>query len=123
MGHEVIFLEEDKEKIANIILEFERSPYTPPSLKDLSDKYDADLLNAMVEKSMLVKITEDIAFTPEIYRKVIAETKDFLEKEKEITLAQFRDRLKTSRKYALAFLEHLDTAGITLRKGDFRILK
>lgn len=123
VGHEVIFLEEDKEKIANIILEFERSPYTPPSLKDLANEYDADLINAMVEKDILVKITEDIAFTPEIYRKVIAETKDFLEKEKEITLAQFRDRLKTSRKYALAFLEHLDAAGITLRKGDFRILK
>jgi selenocysteine-specific elongation factor len=40
-----------------------------------------------------------------------------------LTAAQFRDRFNTSRKYALAFLEHLDALGVTLREGDFRRLK
>jgi selenocysteine-specific elongation factor len=121
--HAVEFSEEDKKNAAGIINEFEKAPYTPPSLKDLSEEYNADLVDAMCGKGMLVKLTDDIAFTPAIYRKVIADTRDFLKKEGKITLAQFRDNFNTSRKYALALLEHMDAIGITLREDDFRVLK
>ncbi len=40
-----------------------------------------------------------------------------------LTVAQFRDLFSTSRKYALAFLEHTDAVGVTLRRGDERVLK
>ena len=45
-----------------------------------------------------------------------------LQKEK-ITLAEVRDLLGTSRKYAQALLEHLDAISVTVRDGDFRRLK
>ncbi len=38
-----------------------------------------------------------------------------------ITLAQFRDRFKTTRKYALLVLEYLDRRNVTRRDGDTRI--
>jgi selenocysteine-specific elongation factor len=37
-------------------------------------------------------------------------------------VAEFRDLLKTSRKYALPFLEYLDSKRVTLRTGDVRKL-
>ncbi len=37
-------------------------------------------------------------------------------------MAEFRDMLKTSRKFALSFLEYLDSNRITLRTGDVRKL-
>jgi selenocysteine-specific elongation factor len=40
-----------------------------------------------------------------------------------LTVAQFRDMFDTSRRYALAFLEHLDSTGVTQRDGDLRRLK
>jgi selenocysteine-specific elongation factor len=40
-----------------------------------------------------------------------------------LTVAEFRDRFGTSRKYALAVLEHLDATGVTERDGDARRLK
>jgi len=39
------------------------------------------------------------------------------------TVAEARDLLGTSRKYALALLEFLDQQGITVRRGDERVLK
>jgi selenocysteine-specific elongation factor len=39
-----------------------------------------------------------------------------------LTVAEFRDRFNTSRRYALAFLEYLDVIGVTLREGDNRRL-
>jgi selenocysteine-specific elongation factor len=35
-----------------------------------------------------------------------------------ITLAQLRDELGTSRKFAQALLEHLDSEKVTIRRGD-----
>jgi selenocysteine-specific elongation factor len=48
---------------------------------------------------------------------------DHFKHESTLTVAQFRDQFNTSRKYALAFLEHLDLIGVTIREGDNRRLK
>jgi selenocysteine-specific elongation factor len=39
-----------------------------------------------------------------------------------ITVADVRDKFQTSRKYALALMEHLDAVGVTVREGDLRRL-
>jgi selenocysteine-specific elongation factor len=46
-----------------------------------------------------------------------------LQQKEKITLAEVRDLLGTSRKYAQALLEHLDATGMTLRDGDYRRLR
>ena len=46
-----------------------------------------------------------------------------IERDGSITLAGARDELGTSRKYAQAYLEHLDAARVTLRRGDERVLR
>ncbi|MBU4313822.1 MAG: SelB C-terminal domain-containing protein, partial [Actinobacteria bacterium] len=58
--------------------------------------------------------------TKAVYEKVINALRDFFNKKKEMTVAEFRDILKTSRKYALPILEYLDTQRITMRVGDAR---
>jgi selenocysteine-specific elongation factor len=40
-----------------------------------------------------------------------------------ISLAEVRDLFGTTRKYAQAFLEHLDERRITRRVGDTRVLR
>jgi selenocysteine-specific elongation factor len=46
-----------------------------------------------------------------------------IERDGQITLAQLRDELKTSRKYAQAYLEHFDATKVTLRRGEARVLR
>ena len=46
-----------------------------------------------------------------------------IEKNESLTVADLRDRVNTSRKYALPLLEYLDEIGFTQRVGDKRILK
>jgi selenocysteine-specific elongation factor len=53
---------------------------------------------------------------------VLEEIKSACREEGEVTLADLRDRLGTSRKYAQARLEYSDVAGVTRRVGDARIL-
>jgi selenocysteine-specific elongation factor len=40
-----------------------------------------------------------------------------------VTAAEFRDRYKTSRKYAIPLLEYFDREGLTIRMGEVRRLK
>lgn len=46
--------------------------------------------------------------------------KDFFSKKNEMTVSEFRTLLNTTRKYAIAYLEHLDSQKITLRVGEIR---
>ena len=53
---------------------------------------------------------------------VLEEIKAACRENGEISLAGLRDRLATSRKYAQAWLEYSDAAGVTSRTGDVRVL-
>ena len=50
---------------------------------------------------------------------VIAHCQD----QEQVTLAEFRDTLGISRKFAQALLEYFDRVGLTRREGDYRILR
>ena len=53
---------------------------------------------------------------------VLEEVKAACREEGAVSLAGFRDRLGTTRKYAQAWLEYSDAAGVTSRTGDVRVL-
>ncbi len=64
---------------------------------------------------------------PHLYRRAQLEaverrTLAALRERGRITVAEFRDLLGTSRKYAMPLLEWFDARGITRREGDFRML-
>lgn len=46
-----------------------------------------------------------------------------LRRDKQITMAGFRDLIGTSRKYAVPLLEWFDATGVTIRAGDYRLLR
>jgi selenocysteine-specific elongation factor len=60
---------------------------------------------------------------PEALAAVRAEIVAAIERDGSITLAGVRDLFGTSRKYAQAYLEHLDGEHVTLRRGDERVLR
>jgi len=46
-----------------------------------------------------------------------------LRRDKQIAMSGFRDLIGTSRKYAVPLLEFFDSTGVTIRAGDYRVLK
>ncbi|MCZ7670926.1 MAG: SelB C-terminal domain-containing protein [Chloroflexi bacterium] len=56
------------------------------------------------------------------YERFTGQIVAFLQKNGEINAAQTRDLLQTSRKYAIALLEHLDEIKVSKRVGDKRVL-
>jgi selenocysteine-specific elongation factor len=121
--HEVTFTPQQKEAITALLSQFDRDPYSPPSVKESQQAVGEEVYNALLDQGRLVQVSPDVVFEKGAYERLVEGVKQHLITEKEITVAQFRDKFSTSRKYALAFLEHMDQSGVTVRTGDVRRLR
>ena len=95
-------------------LTFSRSSGNAASLKDLFD--------VCVAEGFLLPIAQDIylhADTEAAMRRMIGER---LAAGTGLTVAEIRDLLGTTRKYAVPLCEYLDRVGVTRREGDLRLL-
>jgi selenocysteine-specific elongation factor len=122
-GHEVRFTPEEEERVERLLSTLSQEPYTTPSVADCKAALGEEVLNALLEQGRLLQVSENVLFLASTYEVMVERVVEHLKKEGTITLAQVRDLFSTSRKYAQAFLEHLDSQGITRRVGDERVLR
>lgn len=122
-GHEIGFDNEQEAKIKMLMQRFEQSPYAPPTIKECQVVVGEEVLNTLVDLGNLVAIPPDVIFRKQDYEDMVNRIRQHLQKQKQITVAETRDLFNTSRRYALALLEHLDAIGVTARNGDFRHLR
>ena len=122
-NHEIKFDVGAQDKIQALMRKFEQSPFSPPSVKDCQTEVGEEVLNALVELEQFVAVSSDVIFRKVDYDSMVMKLQSALIQNEKITLAEVRDLFNTSRKYAQALLEHLDSIGITARDGDFRKLK
>ncbi|MCK5053095.1 MAG: selenocysteine-specific translation elongation factor [Anaerolineales bacterium] len=111
-----------KQRVDQLLIKFHSAPYAPPSIKEATKEIGEDLVRFLLESGSLVQVSVDVVFKSEVYEEMVAQVKSSLEKNRTITVAQVRDIFQTSRKYALALMEHLDAIGLTVREGDERRL-
>jgi selenocysteine-specific elongation factor len=107
----------------SIIKAFSDSPFSTPSIKESNELYGEEIMNYLQAENMLISVGNDVAFLSENYQEMENWVIEKIELSGSLTVAEFRDKFQTSRKYALAFLEHLDAKGTTIRDGDFRKLR
>ena len=102
-------------------------PLAPPTVTQLGEALGMAraplllLLKAMERHHQVLAITSDLYFDAG----VVGALRDELARDPEPALspASFRDRYKTSRRYAIPLLEYFDRTGLTVRHGDARTLK
>ena len=76
----------------------------------------------LLKRGEAVQLADGLFTSDEVAQNILEEIKTAVRENGEISLADFRDRMGTSRKYAQAWLEYADTAGVTRRVGDARVL-
>jgi selenocysteine-specific elongation factor len=81
-----------------------------------------NLLALLIEQGRAVRATEGVVFDSATWDRLSGLVIAHLRSTGTVTVAETRDMLGTSRKYALAVLEHLDDLKITRRQGDERVL-
>lgn len=102
--------------------------FQPPTKEEISSslklepKRLTDILSLMSKEAKAVKVNDSLYLSSRVYDEMLSLVRNFFKKKPEMTVAEFRDLLNTSRKYALPFLEFLDSQKVTLRTGDVRKL-
>ena len=121
--HQVRFTPEQQRKVDALLDQFQAQPFNTPSVKDCRAAVSEPVYEALLREGQLVQTGPEVVFLRRTYDDAVAQVRDFIGRQGQITAAQARDAFGTTRKYALALLEHLDVAGITRRVGDARVLK
>jgi len=122
-AHRVEFSPDQQQQVDALLARFRRQPYTTPSFKECTATVGEEVLGVMVVQGDLIQVSGGVLFLPETYKELVSRVRAHIEREGSITLAQARDILKTSRKYAQGLLEYLDETGVTKRVGDERVLR
>ena len=119
-------LGEVKTKLESV---FKNAHFQPPSVEDAFSKSggkgnsNRSALQILIDQGVLLRLKDNIVY----HRLALSEAenllREHLSQNNEITAAEFRDLLGITRKHAIPLLEYFDTARITLRVEDKRVLR
>jgi selenocysteine-specific elongation factor len=122
-GFEITYTLQQQASIKKLMERFTQSPFSPPSIKECQDEIGENVLNALIEVGEFKQVSSDVIFRSKDYESLVTKTKQFLDQNGKITVAEARDLFGTSRRYILALFEYLDSIAITIRDGDVRRLR
>ncbi|EET84511.1 elongation factor Tu domain 2 protein [Clostridium carboxidivorans P7] len=126
-GFTIKYTKEQENTRHNIIKAFKAAKFSPPKYSELEEKQEDKksfkmIFDSLLDEGIIVKVSEDCLFLKEDYDKVKEIIVNFINTNGSLTLAQLRDELNTSRKYAMALIEHFDGIKLTKRVDDKRVL-
>lgn len=124
---EVLLPAKDQKIADQVVKLYKTMGYKPPNLPDVFNqlrlgKKDQEIINYLLESRILVRISDTIYLTAEDYDIAKERLVTFLTENKEVALSDYRDLLDTSRKIAVALLEHFDDIKLTKRLDNARVL-
>ena len=125
LSHTVSYSTDQQQAVDRTLRSYAAAPFSPPNAIDTLNllKGDEDLLESLVERRILARLPGSVYFRQEDFAAATQKIIDLAQANGAITLADVRDLLDTSRKYAQALLEELDARRVTRRVGDERKLR
>lgn len=123
-GHSAVRSESDERTRRALLDALEKGGFSPPGLDELRRVSNPDsvsrMLQSLVDDGLVVQAA-DLRFTASTVEAARRTVLEMLQGGQEVTVASLRDRLGTSRRYALALMEYLDAQRVTRRVGDRRV--
>jgi selenocysteine-specific elongation factor len=114
-------LVEAADKIRHLISE---KPFDPPARKQVApDPPSRQALKFLIEQSEIIDVDADLVLSREAFATMKAAVVDFISRNGPATVSDLRQKLQTSRRTLVPFLEKLDRDRVTRRMGDRRALR
>jgi len=126
-GHRPEFTPAEEDLRRAIVDALKEGRFSPPPLEEVGARLGGGpafsrMAQALLEEGALVEVAPGIVFAADVVEEVARRVVAQVEATGEVTVAQLRDVLGTSRKFALALLEYFDSIRLTRRLGDRRVL-
>jgi selenocysteine-specific elongation factor len=111
-----------------IVAAYQAAPFQPPEPADFVNQAGGnaaslkDLFEVCVAEGELVHVVDDLYLHSAAEAEMRRRVTERLAEGAGLTVAEIRDLLGTTRKYAVPLCEYLDRVGVTRREGDLRVL-
>jgi len=89
---------------------------------DLSPSLFKNILDGLTRDGRIVRLSPKVTYHRETIEAAREAVAGLVERRRSVTIAELRDRLSLSRKYAQAILEYFDRTGLTKRVEDRHVL-
>jgi selenocysteine-specific elongation factor len=121
-GHMIRFTEIQRFEVDRLIQQMAEAGVNSPSVKEVQTQVGEDVYFALIDLNELEQLNDEVVYARAQYEELVSTIRGYLHRNRLVNAAQVRDLLGTSRKYAIALLEHLDDIHVTRRVGDNREL-
>jgi selenocysteine-specific elongation factor len=121
-SHAIRFTVEEERAINSLLERLDREGVNSPGVKECKTIIGEPIYFALLESGKINQLNEEVVYSASTYESLMDRLIAYLEQREAVTAAEIRDLFGTSRKYAIALLEHLDEKQVTRRVGDSRVL-
>lgn len=118
--HRVAPTEAQERDAAALLAALDAAPYNPPPIAELG-AIDQELVEWLAGRGAIERIAEGLWLSASGHATMRDWALATIDETGTVTVGALRDRFATSRKVALALLEHLDDLRLTRRLGDGRV--
>jgi len=129
VGHEISLKPGEQELATRIEQIFRKAGFATPLEEDvqkelaLSSEIFKKIINSLIDQEKLIRLNKKVTYHREFVTAAQEIVTDHIRKNQSITIAELRDKLQLSRKYAQGILEYFDNIGLTIRKEDKHVIK
>lgn len=127
-GYQIELSPEEKKIKNELERVYIKGGFSPPEVKEALDKCKMErkkvemVFNFLMEQGVLVKVSSNYIIHSKVLNELKEKLKTFAAKKERISVPEFKELTKTTRKYAIPLLEYLDRQKITRREGDERVI-
>jgi selenocysteine-specific elongation factor len=123
-SHQVHFTAQQERQIQDLLVALHAAGASPPTRAELEARLGIgpDLVLALVERGDLVEVAADLVYARDTFDGLRDAVVAAIHARGQVTVAEVRDILNTSRRYVLPLLGYLDEHRVTRRAGDIRTL-
>ena len=124
-GHLPTLGDKERQLVESIESRYRESGVNPPLISDLEAEFGPiakDVTAFLLKQGELVKVDIDLLFHKQAMTDAQSVLREYLAQHQQLTVAEFRDLIGSSRKYVVPMLEFFDRTKVTKRVGDQRML-
>lgn len=107
---------------------FEQAGLAPPRLSELAEEFRLTakeaqtVLAALKKDGRVVQIADGIILASSAVDSAETTARELIKEQGRMTVSEFKNKIRTSRKFAVPILEYFDRKKVTKREDDYRVL-
>jgi selenocysteine-specific elongation factor len=127
-GHELSLKPKEQEMAGRIEQAFKQARFSSPLEEDVCRELDLNhdlfknMIESLLQQEILARLSKKVIYHRDTLEEARQLVLEHLQQKGSMTIAELRDKLDLSRKYAQAILEHFDRIGLTKRRDDRHVL-